>query len=82
MASWADDIETALENLGGEAHLSDIYGEVESIRKAAGRTWPKTAQDLIRGTLQKHCRDSDIFEGYERFAMLAKGSGRYLLARP
>lgn len=83
MASWADDIETALENLGGMAHLSNIYGEVESIRKAAGRSWPQTAEALIRGTLEKHCRDSDIFEGVERLQMQAKGSGQYCLsARP
>ena len=79
MANWADDIETALENLGGEAHLSGIYGEVEEIRKAAGRTWPPTARDLIRGTPEKHCRDSDIFGGDERFTMLARGSGQYRL---
>lgn len=79
MASWADGIETALESLGGEAHLSDIYGEVEGIRKVVGRTWPQNARALIRGTLEKHCRDSDIFEGDERFEMLAKGSGQYRL---
>lgn len=79
MASWADDIEVALENLGGEAHLSDIYGEVEEIRKAAGRTWPQTARALIRGTLERHCQDSNLFAGTERFKRLVRGSGRYRL---
>jgi len=29
MATWKEDIIKALENLGGKAHLSEIYKEVE-----------------------------------------------------
>ena len=32
MTTWKEDIVKALKNLGGSAHLSEIYNEVERIR--------------------------------------------------
>ena len=34
--SWCADIEQALEELGGEAHLSEIYQKVREIRERKG----------------------------------------------
>ena len=33
MSTWLDDVQTALKNLGGEAHLSKIFDEAKRIRK-------------------------------------------------
>ena len=33
MSTWLDDIQIALRNLGGEAHLSKIFEEVKKIEK-------------------------------------------------
>ena len=33
MATWKEDIIKALENLGGKAHLSEIYKEVRMMKK-------------------------------------------------
>ena len=38
--TWLDDVIVALENSGGEAHLSEIYREVRRIRGENGRTLP------------------------------------------
>lgn len=79
--TWTDDIEAGLRNLGGEAHLSDIYRTVKKIRKEAGRSTPGSSDAIIRRCLEFHSRDSDVFNGVERFVMLEKGTGRYRLAR-
>ena len=79
--TWADDIETALRNLGGEAHLSEIYPEVRRIRSEAGRSVPPRLKPTIRGRLECHSRASDTFTGVERFVMVSKGSGMYCLVR-
>lgn len=78
--TWADDIETALRNLGGAAHRSDIIYEVRKIRHGAGRSLPPTLEQTVQGALERHCRQSDIFNGVERFVMEAKGTGFYRLA--
>ena len=45
MATWKEDIVQALKNLGGKAHLSAIYKEVERIRPDnLNPTWDRTVQ--------------------------------------
>ena len=60
--SWKDEITSALESLGGEAHLSEIYKYIENTtsRKLA-KTWKAT----IRYTLQIHSSDTESFRGGE-----------------
>ena len=77
--TWADDIETALRNLGGRAHRNDICREVCSIREMAGRNLPESYEMTIQRTLQNHCLESDGFKGEERFVMEEKGTGFYRL---
>ena len=77
--TWADDIYTGLQNLGGEAHLRDIYVEVRRIRLVAGRSVPQEFEATIRQALESHCQTSSNFRGVERFEMVAKGSGLWRL---
>ena len=78
--TWADDCEAALRALGGEAHLSEIYREVQRIRSEAGRSVPESLEATIRKELESHSQDSDNFNGNERFIIVSKGSGIYRLA--
>jgi len=70
MATWVEDVIQALNNLGGQAPLQNIYAEVKKIRaKPLTKTWHAT----IRRTLQDHSRDSEGFKGIEYFQKLHKG---------
>ena len=58
MATWKEDIIKALENLGGKAHLSEIYKEVEKIRPDnLNPTWDRTVQREI-----DNVKVGDVFE--------------------
>ena len=60
MATWKEDIIKALENLGGVAHLSKIYKEVERIREGnLNPTWDRT----IQRELETFSSDSKAFGG-------------------
>ena len=76
MATWKEDIIKALENLGGVAHLSKIYKEVERIREGnLNPTWDRT----IQRELETNSSDSDAFKkdrkGDDLFYM-AEGKGK------
>lgn len=62
-ARWVDDIATALRGLPGVQHIDHLYREVEHIRKAAGRSWPKNAHSAIREKLQAFCADAPQYKG-------------------
>jgi hypothetical protein len=58
--TWLDEVLAALEAIGGTAHLSEIYAEVERrdyMDFIARPTW----QAAVRETLEKHSSDSDAF---------------------
>ena len=78
----ADYVETALRNLGGEAHLSKIYPEVRRLlTEDAGhiRTHLKAG---IREVLERHSAESEASNKRRiRFVMVSKGSGIYRLAK-
>jgi hypothetical protein len=57
MATWVEDIVQALENLGGQAPLSQIYAEVKKIRK---EPLPRTYTASIRERIESHSSDSKI----------------------
>ena len=73
MATWKEDIVKALENLGGSAHLSEIYNEVERIRPDnLNPTWDRTVQR----ELETNSSDSDAFSGEDIFySVEGKGKG-------
>ncbi|EOB3575002.1 HNH endonuclease [Vibrio vulnificus] len=58
MASWEQDIVTALENLGGIASYDDIHDEIEKIRTDLPETW----KAVIRRRIQDLSSDSNGFK--------------------
>jgi hypothetical protein len=69
--TWKDEVRNALEALGGEAHLSEIYDHIEDTtsRKLA-ETWRAT----VRRTLQRYSSDTETFRGDEDlFCRLDRG---------
>ena len=74
MSTWLEDIQTALKNLGGEAHLSKIYNEVSKVRE--GKLNP-TFESTIRRELETNSSDSESYakgrKGEDLFYMKGKG---------
>ena len=64
----------ALKNLGGKAHLSAIYKEVERIRGKdnLNPTWDRTVQR----ELESHSSDSDAYLKKEDLFYMAEGKGK------
>ncbi|MFA7597623.1 MAG: hypothetical protein WCY92_14850 [Novosphingobium sp.] len=60
---WRDDVFAALQSLGGTAHLSEIYEEVRSIRRRAGRSVPINIEAIIRRELEYNSSDARAFIG-------------------
>ena len=75
MSTWVKDVQIALKNLGGEAHLSKIFDEVKKIRKDLNQTWTRTVQK----ELERHSSDSKVWKskhkGKEDLFYSAKGIG-------
>ena len=70
LASWIDDITQALQNLGGQATLSQIYDEVRRIRQ---ESLPKMWQHIIQDTIYQHSSDTRKFKGNDLFHKVDKG---------
>lgn len=58
---WVNDVEAALEALGGRAHLSTITREAVARRKAAGRSVTRCSEATVRDTLHAHSSDAAKF---------------------
>ncbi|MEW6537139.1 MAG: AAA family ATPase [Pseudomonadota bacterium] len=71
-ALWRDRVLKALETLGGEGTLEQIYAEVEAKSEKLAPTWQAT----VRRTLGDHCKSSTHFNGAELFSNPAKGVWR------
>jgi hypothetical protein len=64
MAIWRDDVVTALENLGGQGTLEQIYAGVAAIRNERPETW----QAIVRRELEYNSSDSESHqERYDLF---------------
>lgn len=70
-STWKDEAKRALENLGGEASLKEIYEEVE---KTTTRKITRTYQASIREALERNSSDSQAFNGKEDI-FYSKGIG-------
>ena len=69
--SWTEEIVGALKVLNGEAHLSDIYEQIETTTL---RELPKSWKATIRYTLQTHSSDTESYRGGEDlFCRLDRG---------
>lgn len=73
--TWRADLQEALRQLGGKAPLYRIYDTVESIRKAAGRSVPRTLEATVRRTLEDHSSDSDNYRGGPDVFCMPEGRG-------
>lgn len=72
MAKWREDIEKALNNLGGQAHLSDIYCEIEKIREGKlSQKW----HSVVRGEIERFSSDSKVYNGKLDFFYSVEGKG-------
>lgn len=72
---WRDDVRSALQNLGGTAHLLAIYEKVREIRRAAGRRLPPSSEAIIRRELEYNSSDSESFTGHHDWFRSAEGIG-------
>ena len=72
---WRDDIVDALQRLGGEADLAEIYAKVEQIREATGRTLPDSTDAVIRRELENNSSDSESFTGHRNLFRSVNGIG-------
>lgn len=85
MPRWIDDICTALENLDGIAHRSDLLAEIKRIRPGPH---PQTIEMTVQRTIQNHSSDSTGFRGEDLlYTVNGIGSGVWglrskLLATP
>lgn len=72
MASWIEDIVSALERLGGVAPLQEIYKEVQKIRPAPH---PKSFDATIRGAIERNSSDSKAHTGSNDLFFSVHGLG-------
>jgi hypothetical protein len=77
MVTWTEDVVSALRNLGGRAHLSDIYAEIRRIRPTERHT--QNLEARVRDALERSSSDSDLWERHgsrrDLFHMVARGTG-------
>lgn len=71
MATWDEDIVTALQNLGGSASYDDLYAEIEKIRPALPESW----KAVVRRRVQDLSSDSAGFKGGEDLFFSVEGLG-------
>jgi hypothetical protein len=70
MAMWVEDIIQALENLGGQAHRSQILEEIKRIRT---EPLPIKLRETIQERIQAHSSDSKHFQGKDYFKKIGNG---------
>ena len=73
MATWAEDICRALQNLGGVAPLSDIYNEVRKIRPLPH---PREFEATIRGAIERSSLDSSAYSSGKNLFFSLHGLGQ------
>jgi len=70
MSTWIENITLALNNLGGQATLTQIYDEVKRLRQGK---LPKMWQHIIQDTIYQHSSDTQKFQGNDLFRKVDKG---------
>jgi hypothetical protein len=76
VATWLEDVTRALQNLGGIASLSAIYGEVRRIRP---QPHPVSLQAIIRREIENASSDSAVFRGRTDLFYSVEGLGGGIL---
>lgn len=73
--TWATDLAEVLQAAGGRARLQQIYDDVRRVRRAAGRSVPKSLTATVRRTLENHSSDSDNYTGGADLFCMPEGKG-------
>ncbi len=79
--TWVEEIVAALEALGGQGSLEEIYAQIKrTTRRSLGPNW----QASVRGRLEENSRDSDAFNGRRDLfrSVYGKGQGVWALRAP
>jgi hypothetical protein len=71
MATWLEDIISAIENLGGITAYDDLYSEIKRIRSPLPGSW----KQIIQRTIQDHSSDSDRYKDGEDIFYSVDGIG-------
>ena len=74
-ATWAHDLVSVLKAMGGKARLERIYDAVEKLRRANGRSVPRTLEATVRRTLENHSSHSDNYLGGVDLFCMPEGKG-------
>lgn len=73
MTTWREEVEAALQTLGGQGTLEEIYSQV---RKATKRELPPTWQAIVRRELEYNSTDSDSYQGRHNLFYSVRGIGQ------
>lgn len=73
--TWRDDVHEGLRRIGGRGTLQSIYREVESVRRAASRSTPRTLEAVVRRTLEENSADSESYKGGPNLFCMPDGKG-------
>lgn len=81
MSTWINDIVSAMSNLGGTAHYSELYAEIKRIRPGP---LPSAWKKIVQRQIQDHAGESSGFKSKKLFYPVnGLGSGTWgLLAAP
>ncbi len=72
---WWQSVELALDNLGGNASLKDIYLEVRKVRVENGDTTPISLEEVVRKELEYNSSDSSNWRGTRDIFFSVHGLG-------
>lgn len=73
--TWRDDVVSALRSLSQKAPLAEIYKTVRKIRLAAGRSLPRSLEEVVRRTLEECCSDTESYKGVHDLFCMPEGKG-------
>ena len=74
--SWWEVIKIALENLDGQAHLSDLYRETRNVCEQISKPIPRNLPATVRGTLEDNCSESDRYKRVRDVFTMPNGKHR------
>ncbi|WP_430437526.1 hypothetical protein [Oceanibaculum nanhaiense] len=79
--TWRELIAIALSELGGSAHLSQIYKKTEELAVSRKRELPKSFEAIVRKEIESNSSDSQYYQGrYDLFRSIdGIGSGNWSL---
>jgi negative regulator of replication initiation len=72
---WRHDVKAAIGNLGGEAHLKEIYKEVRRLRTENGRTVPDNLEAIVRREIEYNSSDASAYLQKRDWFRSVKGIG-------